>query len=1256
MFITRALLLTATAAHVFVAKEANGAPSVPRVLLQRGDTGPTIRGQVSAISQVVGIDAQGRALVSFTDGSGPAIGLGASRDTLEVRVRGGTVLPSGGEVGQDARAHHLLPSGAYLVSTSVFRQAQIASAVVRVSSTGALSVVLDCGLVQSGADAALREEVCANLPELGDAPPRHDEQGGTLFFQRDPSSADELVLPVYFPPSGDARRVLDVRRSDDIPGLPPGYDHYIQRLDGIQLDGAGSVIGVLSFANPKTLEGFHALVRHELASGVTTILTIGGSNLPGVPAGRGVQLWTLGEPSPSELLLLAQIGPAQDCTTDCRTQTSIFRRDGSGAFTSIWTGYDAWMTTATGAPPHVSGVLGMDGRYSVMAIDAGVVRFIHDTDQPPPGRPTLSVGTYALPRPSPSGSFVAVDYETPVGMAVSRFERDGEAETLLVTGDTLDIAGEVRTVARLGLYTEVVTTTYRGDWMGLGPVNDDGVLGLVVRLDGGALGNNVPAILIFGPPPDLIVNSAGDASQTGSGAACDTGATIANGDPECTLRAAIELANLRGREADIGFDLPEGSVISPSSALPMIGVELRIHADAASNITVDGSNAGAADGLLVVDARLELEGLGLRNFGGDCVQAAAPSGVKLSGVSLESCGGIGVFNADGPLELAALGVRRSVVSGNAGGGVVARGARGDDPLVRVRDTTVELNGPVGVASSEDIWLQNVTVQDHEGPGVLADLAETSVAIRPAVYFEEGEGSVVARNDGVGVGGFGAVVAGQPVDIDDNASWGVAAGRLVIGSDQNPQARRSRIQGNGRGPVCHTVELGAEGRPEVFTDEACAAGGAWLSGPFTAGESLLFDVDVAENAGPGVFSHHRVDLGRFTLTNNEGEGLVVENLQGGVVEASIVIYDTRGGPASEVSGNQGVGLESRFGRIAVSSDIRVTDNAGWGIFSYGTVGIGQPMQPPATPNLIARNGLESTCVSWALDDVQTPPRRYEEPCSRGGIAAMSGGSGRSSLAHTRVEGNGGPGLYTGHAFELVRSTLTENDGPGASLGDEYSSVPVQDWVAVLNEGTVVTNNAGPGIYLARGTVNVPYGSDLRVEGNAGAGIVAIGGGVQLANSNAPPSGQRIVIRGNGGGTRCRTFHTPERLLDVIELETPCQRGGLWTEYAVEGTATDVIENQGDGIYAERGVTLRDSRVCRNSGQQIVSANQTLSEVDLVCADLPDPDPSPDPDPDPTPTDDEGGCRCVAPGAPSLRRTLALLFALSALPLAVRPRRR
>ena len=79
----------------------------------------------------------------------------------------------------------------------------------------------------------------------------------------------------------------------------------------------------------------------------------------------------------------------------------------------------------------------------------------------------------------------------------------------------------------------------------------------------------------------IIVNSTGDlANKDPNGCCCDTGNTLADGKtPECTLRAAIDLANRPGGEAmEIQFQIPRDNPgivngvpsIQPQPALPDI--------------------------------------------------------------------------------------------------------------------------------------------------------------------------------------------------------------------------------------------------------------------------------------------------------------------------------------------------------------------------------------------------------------------------------------------------------------------------------------------------------------------------------------------------------------------------------------------------------------------------------------------------------------------------------------------------------------
>ena len=164
-------------------------------------------------------------------------------------------------------------------------------------------------------------------------------------------------------------------------------------------------------------------------------------------------------------------------------------------------------------------------------------------------------------------------------------------------------------------------------------------------LGGGSYGSTSELSLAV-PSPDLVVvNSTGDGTDatTGDGQ-CDTGGLNSAGDPECTLRAAIEEANDPNTPVDtVWFDLPvteAGYVagppafwsIQPASALPTVSTTMAIDGstqpgfvantaaapgglDGVQVIEIDGTSAGAlVNGLVVTAADVELRGLVVNDF------------------------------------------------------------------------------------------------------------------------------------------------------------------------------------------------------------------------------------------------------------------------------------------------------------------------------------------------------------------------------------------------------------------------------------------------------------------------------------------------------------------------------------------------------------------------------------------------------------------------------------------------------------------
>ena len=148
-------------------------------------------------------------------------------------------------------------------------------------------------------------------------------------------------------------------------------------------------------------------------------------------------------------------------------------------------------------------------------------------------------------------------------------------------------------------------------------------------------------------PLVAVVNSTGDASDTTPGDnVCDTGNLNSEGNPECTLRAAIEDLNAGSDISDIEFSIPVADAghsagvwtISPASQLPDITRTVTI--DAA---TQSGASANTAAAPLGLDTKIavKLDGA-LAGAGADGfrINAAAP-GTEIRGPSHLGRGGRG---------------------------------------------------------------------------------------------------------------------------------------------------------------------------------------------------------------------------------------------------------------------------------------------------------------------------------------------------------------------------------------------------------------------------------------------------------------------------------------------------------------------------------------------------------------------------------------------------------------------------------------
>ncbi|MEZ5282867.1 MAG: FG-GAP-like repeat-containing protein [Acidimicrobiales bacterium] len=273
-----------------------------------------------------------------------------------------------------------------------------------------------------------------------------------------------------------------------------------------------------------------------------------------------------------------------------------------------------------------------------------------------------------------------------------------------------------------------------------GDLDGDGTIGFVAgaRYDEGS-GSNRGAIYTVDLTLALPVNSSGDATDLAAGdGACDTGALNSEGDPECTLRAAVEEANALAGTQAVTFGIPTSDpgytpvpgywTISPTSALPAVAGDVIVDAatqaghtpntataPAALNgthtIEIDGSAAGPVAGLTLTGTNTTVRGLTIGGFAGAAVLASpTATGAVIADVwSGTTIDGTGV-NANGTgLRIEGAGVQvggatpgdRSVFSANSGNGVELVGATAAGVVIEGSMIGLAVDGLAALGNGDD---------------------------------------------------------------------------------------------------------------------------------------------------------------------------------------------------------------------------------------------------------------------------------------------------------------------------------------------------------------------------------------------------------------------------------------------------------------------------------------------------------------------------------------------------------------------------
>ncbi len=260
--------------------------------------------------------------------------------------------------------------------------------------------------------------------------------------------------------------------------------------------------------------------------------------------------------------------------------------------------------------------------------------------------------------------------------------------------------------------------------------------------------------LTLAPELKIVVNSIADRGLDPDSTGCDTGQTIESGDPECTLRSAIEAVNL-GRGDRIEFDVPDVSVpsIALLSALPAITVPVEIDATTQSGgrVEVDGNGLNVV-GLDVQGGDSLIQGLILNGFKGK-----AAAGIKLSkgGKNKVLSNWIGVEGSGNAASEDRIGILIEGSSENEIGGV----GPGEGNIIYGQRAAVQVSG----AGAEENKIVGNRIGIGNNGSVLTPLALSGIFVGGGKQTEVG-GSGAQGNSIAAV--IGVLLGTEPGSVED----------------------------------------------------------------------------------------------------------------------------------------------------------------------------------------------------------------------------------------------------------------------------------------------------------------------------------------------------------------------------------------------------------------------------------------------------------------------------------------------------------
>lgn len=668
------------------------------------------------------------------------------------------------------------------------------------------------------------------------------------------------------------------------------------------------------------------------------------------------------------------------------------------------------------------------------------------------------------------------------------------------------------------------------------------------------------------PSEDIIVNSTADASLDPDGFDCDTGERLDDGDRECTLRAALELAQgIDG--ANITFDISASSVpvISPASPLPPI-----VRPAAVDGTTQPGSET------VVIDSN------------SDEVLSVQGGTSEIRGLTFQGEAGIAIVidgGSDHVIEQNRFGTDPTGTASTspAGSGVVVAGGTGTEITGNVFATEIGATSTPGASGT--VIRDNAIGVTADGDTALGDPLEGMWITGPDVVVEDN--TIRARNVGVAAVGDSArnvLVAGNRIGVSadgavafDDAGYAVrvdgASEVSVIDNMLSTTRQDAAVMISGRvqisqrpGPDGSIIITWHSPYGTGSTDEL-VTGGAVTVSDNTIG--TLATGPVADHADHGitVWSGARdVTISDNTVDGTPGTAVdVMDSEQVQVIDNRIGSSTGSVGHGIVFTTDSGEGEEPDEPDPETAS--RIVDNV---VTSPAGDGIGAG----AAGTLVETNTITEAAgaaITAGATGVRIEGNEIHEP---GVVGVDVVGDGITVEANTIVEsGEVGIGV-TGDDNHVTGNTITDAGDHGIVADGEGNEVV---------DNTVT--DAGAGGIASQGDDN--SFADNTVTGTDGPGLAVVGDDVAVTANTVHGNANGIQVAGEA-------VQVAENLIGVRADGTVLGNAGtglLISSGDVTARENQIAASGAEGIEVEAGATanLRANRIWKSQAQAIDTAS-------------------------------------------------------------------